>query len=856
MGFSSDYPRLCGGTFFTLLTRAMKKHGRSRNGYSGSLTGITEANLLKDLIRVFYPSYPDLALSTEKTNAVRYKQGKNLGFGFDDNLILNKFDRTVKFEYKKALLPMNELVKKYIDAESYGIWLIKALLQLIFSDEHIPGDAYFFINFTEVKKSNLEYIDKYLLPGFLLGVWHYILMQVRDNTVGFETYCRWYPDSKRNHSGSKHKFVSNIGTDDKKAIIVINEVEIQKSELKPTEKIKNEIELSVEYKDYLSSARKKYTNIKTILHDELKPFRSFYVCNGLTRCRFLNKHPIKPDGKWYIDVPTVDSLEEESNFIVIIGTGGLGKSMMMQHIMLDTIDRCDELGRIPIFIYLKDYNDSNYDISEFVFEQFKGRYPQLTREKYDRDLINGRYVLLFDGMDEINSIYRGQFETKFDLFADANSNNMMIISSRPFSDFLNLRRFTLMNLRPFTKDKALELIDKLEFREDEPEIKRKFHDDLDRYLFYTHREFAENPLLLTFMLMTYERFGPVATKRHAFYSEVYDLLAKRHDATKVGYSRKMKTGLSPERLKEIFAAFCANTYQRQIYSFTRNELEDEFRKILCLSKNESEHILPPSSFVDDFTNAICLMYKDGEKYFFMHRSFQEYFCALSFSKQLDENLQAIGAFFENNGGKKKYLNRYDILRLNGDQTFDMLYDMIPDRVEKFILFPYLIKLFKACDSNEGYWSFLQKVRPWFVYENGIVDSSNITNITISSFLYGFIVSRYKIRHDIDEYPEELPYYDGFVEDRFVEIKREDGKTVVVNEESTAASKIEDPEYVGWTLSVKVNDLLSNKEQYQELIEIMERPDFPFMKEFLEARKLMERLSVSTNIKTPNLITIV
>ena len=144
----------------------------------------------------------------------------------------------------------------------------------------------------------------------------------------------------------------------------------------------------------------------------------------------------------------------------------------------------------------------------------------------------------------------------------------------------------------------------------------------------------------------------------------------------------------------------------------------------------------------------------------------------------------------------------------------MLYDMIPDRVEKFILFPYLIKLFKACDSNEGYWSFLQKVRPWFVYENGIVDSSNITNITISSFLYGFIVSRYKIRHDIDEYPEELPYYDEFVEDRFVEIKREDGKTVVVNEESTAASKIEDPEYVGWTLSVKVNDLLSNKEQYQ------------------------------------------
>ena len=148
MFFSSDYPRLCGGTFFTLLTRAMKKHGRTCSGYNGSLAGITEANLLKALIRVFYPSYPDLALSTEKTNAVRYKQGKNLGIGFDDSLVLNKFDRSVKNEYKKVLLPMNELVKKYIDADAYGIWLVKALLQLISADEHISGDAYFFINYT------------------------------------------------------------------------------------------------------------------------------------------------------------------------------------------------------------------------------------------------------------------------------------------------------------------------------------------------------------------------------------------------------------------------------------------------------------------------------------------------------------------------------------------------------------------------------------------------------------------------------------------------------------------------------------------------------------------------------------
>ena len=108
-----------------------------------------------------------------------------------------------------------------------------------------------------------------------------------------------------------------------------------------------------------------FQKIKTILHEELKPFRSFYVCNGLTlRIGPQENTALEQFKKRYLDVPTADKLAEYSNYIVIVGTGGLGKSMMMQHIMLDTIDRCDELGRIPIFIYLKDYNDSNYDISE------------------------------------------------------------------------------------------------------------------------------------------------------------------------------------------------------------------------------------------------------------------------------------------------------------------------------------------------------------------------------------------------------------------------------------------------------------------------------------------------------------
>lgn len=860
MGISNEYPRLCGGTFFVLLTRAMKLHGRARDNYAGVHSGITEANLLKDLIRVSFPSYPDLAQSTEKSNATRYKKGNNLGAGIlNDDVALSRFDRGIKTEYKKMLIPMNELVKKYIDTETYGVWLVKAIIQLIEEDKAIPGDAYFYINSVEVKKENLDYVDAFVLPAFLLGVWHYILLQVRDNTVGKRTYAEWYPDSQAINSGRRHQFTSSIGTSAEKHIIVKYYVETTEEAVPPVDAARYEVVLSHEYKEYIESARGKYSRIKTILHEELKPFRSFYVCNGLTlRIGPQDNLSLEQQKKRHIDVPTADNLAEYSNYIVIVGTGGLGKSMMMQHLMLDTLERCDEIGRIPIFIYLKDYTSSNREISEFVFEQFHGRYPQLTKETFYRDLYGGRYVLLFDGMDEINSSYRGQFETRFDLFADANSKNLMIISSRPFSNFMNLKRFSVMMLRPFTKDKALELIDKLEFREDEPELKQNFKEDLNRVLFDTHREFAQNPLLLTFMLMTYERFGPVSTQMHAFYSDVYDLLAKRHDATKVGYSRKMKTGLSPERLKEIFAAFCANTYQKQAYSFTESEMIEEFSGILKISRNESERQIPPSAFVEDYTNGICLMYKDGEKYFFMHRSFQEYFCALAFSKQLDENLPAIGDFFEHNDNRKKYRSRYGLQRLRGDQTFDMLYDMISDRVEKFILLPYLTNLFNDCDRNDGFWTFMQRVRPYYSYEQGEVDGFSIINSP--SFLYDFIITRYRLRHRMAGFRDYMPFCEEFITDRYAEmiIHDEDGycSKTVVDIDAIPDFEDSDPDIVGWSFTVDVEEVWSNPDIYEELIETMERPDFPYMMEYNETRQLMEKLRILANKKSPSLITII
>jgi hypothetical protein len=51
------------------------------------------------------------------------------------------------------------------------------------------------------------------------------------------------------------------------------------------------------------------------------------------------------------------------------------------------------------------------------------------------------------------------------------------------------------------------------------------------------------------MLLTFEQFAEVPLKMHVFYREAFEVLAKRHDASKGAYKRALKTGLSVDALQ-------------------------------------------------------------------------------------------------------------------------------------------------------------------------------------------------------------------------------------------------------------------------------------------------------------------
>jgi hypothetical protein len=211
---SCDFPRLCGGTFFTLLLEAALQKLKERKKF-GDANNFTERDVFELLIKVAVKGYSRPDDSDNFKSAVgRYKScnpKKSGRLPISDQANISTFDGDIKTDYPSKLALMAELVDRYIDAESKGVWLVKALLELLETDETINPDTDLFIqqDGASTKKAALSGMDEYYLPAFLLGVWHYIVKNVTDNGVGQSTYDQWCKPGKS--ANTREDFQSDIG---------------------------------------------------------------------------------------------------------------------------------------------------------------------------------------------------------------------------------------------------------------------------------------------------------------------------------------------------------------------------------------------------------------------------------------------------------------------------------------------------------------------------------------------------------------------------------------------------------------------------------------------------------------------
>jgi hypothetical protein len=124
------------------------------------------------------------------------------------------------------------------------------------------------------------------------------------------------------------------------------------------------------------------------------------------------------------------------------------------------------------------------------------------------------------------------------------------------------------------------------------------------------------------MMMMYADIGDVPSEMHRFYNEAFQVLARKHDATKGGYKRPLATQLDVEDFKKLFAGIlCPNLLTSERVELTDEQMESYYGQLKAV-RDLNVH-LNYESFAEDLTSNLCLMYYESLMYHFVHRSFQE-----------------------------------------------------------------------------------------------------------------------------------------------------------------------------------------------------------------------------------------
>lgn len=82
------------------------------------------------------------------------------------------------------------------------------------------------------------------------------------------------------------------------------------------------IDFDIVFRDYLKNSVEKYGKIKTILYrTEPKPLNEFFECPNLRKGRST-----------IVSGESIDDLLDISHFLIIEGTGGIGKSTFLKYV--------------------------------------------------------------------------------------------------------------------------------------------------------------------------------------------------------------------------------------------------------------------------------------------------------------------------------------------------------------------------------------------------------------------------------------------------------------------------------------------------------------------------------------------
>lgn len=332
---------------------------------------------------------------------------------------------------------------------------------------------------------------------------------------------------------------------------------------------------------------------------------------------------------------------------VLLGNPGGGKSTFANKLCYDLVTYYSKrfLGRrekiTPILVILRDYGAEkrvrSCSIVDFIKTKAKTDYQlQPPEGAFEYLLLNGRVMVIFDGLDELlDTRDRQEISADVESFCSLYSSVPVLVTSREVGYEqapLDEERFEVLRLAPFNDTQVQEYVIKWFSTITELTIeqqKQKTESFLKESSIIP--DLRSNPLMLALLCNIYKEENYIPKNRPGVYDSCANMLFERWDRSRgIQVSLPYEIHLRPTMMHLAYWIYSTEGLRAGV---TENRLISETAKYLSQKLIEDEAQYIASVFVDFckgrawvFTNTGST--KQGEElYQFTHQTFLEYFTA-------------------------------------------------------------------------------------------------------------------------------------------------------------------------------------------------------------------------------------
>lgn len=326
--------------------------------------------------------------------------------------------------------------------------------------------------------------------------------------------------------------------------------------------------------------------------------------------------------------PQVTGLESNNVFIVddlidfaspkkvlISGIVGQGKSILMKNLAIKESYKGE---KFPVFIELRELS-GNENLEKFIHRNMSNVIGLESYKLHTYLLKESKVILFFDGFDEIKTTEIGRVVKEFESLAKKYSGLNFIVSSRPEQNIEKSTIFSKFIINKLDLDGQINIIKKLtndNFLQENLITNLKESDRDIKGVLVT-------PLMVNFYFYLYKTEQIKGTDITLFYNQLFDLTLRKHDGTKLVYSRDYITKLSPSALQSVFECICFLSCKQKTFFFS----EYSFRELIETAIKFEKLNCSVSDLIRDLTTGICFICQEGQTYAYLHTSIPEFFGA-------------------------------------------------------------------------------------------------------------------------------------------------------------------------------------------------------------------------------------